>query len=61
MVAEIKRTCPDCSSELVIRTNRKTQTEFWGCSRFPECAYTTEISAYEHMRRAGASTLPGFD
>lgn len=60
MATEIKRTCPDCGAELVIRTNRKTDTQFWGCSTYPHCTYTTEISAYEHMLRAGASPLPGF-
>jgi ssDNA-binding Zn-finger/Zn-ribbon topoisomerase 1 len=57
----IKRTCPDCGAELVLRTNRKTETDFYGCSDWPRCTFTMEIPAYEHMLRAGASQLPGFE
>ncbi len=33
-------TCPDCDSEMVLRKNRETGEEFWGCSRYPECRGT---------------------
>lgn len=33
--------CPRCKmGTLVQRTNSKTGTKFWGCSRFPKCKYT---------------------
>jgi ssDNA-binding Zn-finger/Zn-ribbon topoisomerase 1 len=36
-------TCPLCKSTLVVRTNRNTQEEFYGCSSFPKCRYTKPI------------------
>lgn len=35
--------CPECSSPLVIRKNRKTGKEFLGCSSFPKCKYTESL------------------
>lgn len=32
--------CPRCGSNMVKRTNRKTQQDFLGCSRFPQCKST---------------------
>lgn len=56
-----KHTCPTCGAELMERTNRATQTTFLGCSRYPECTWTTPLPADVVMRRMGAETLPGFD
>lgn len=32
--------CPNCSSPMVKRTNRKTKEDFWGCSTYPLCRST---------------------
>lgn len=29
--------CPRCGRPMVIRTNRKTGEQFWGCSAYPSC------------------------
>jgi ssDNA-binding Zn-finger/Zn-ribbon topoisomerase 1 len=31
--------CPQCGAPLVVRTSRKTQQPFTGCSTWPACAY----------------------
>lgn len=33
-------TCPDCEGAMVIRANRTYGTQFWGCTRYPECKGT---------------------
>ena len=33
--------CPLCNGKLVLRYNHKSGSEFYGCSNFPECRYTT--------------------
>ncbi|MBD5506658.1 MAG: hypothetical protein HDR05_00980 [Lachnospiraceae bacterium] len=38
------RICPRCGAELVLRTAKKGEhagEQFYGCSRFPKCRYTT--------------------
>ncbi len=30
-------TCPRCGRPMVLRTNRKTGDQFWGCSAYPSC------------------------
>lgn len=37
--------CPHCGSEMSVRFNRAERTEFLGCSRYPQCKGTREISA----------------
>lgn len=29
--------CPECSSEMVLRKNRSSNTQFYGCRRYPRC------------------------
>lgn len=29
--------CPSCGAEMVMRSNRKTGANFWGCPKFPKC------------------------
>jgi len=53
--------CPQCRAELVERTNRATGVSFLGCSRWPECEYTTPLPTDIVMRRLGAEPLPGFE
>jgi restriction system protein len=39
--------CPECGSELVLRTARKGPTlgqKFWGCSNFPKCRFTKPMN-----------------
>jgi hypothetical protein len=40
--------CQKCTdkTEMVLRTNRKTLTQFWGCSNFPNCRFTLPCSTY---------------
>ena len=35
--------CPICDSNLVLRTNRKTGHQFYGCSRYPSCRGTRKL------------------
>lgn len=40
----ISRICPRCGADLVLRTAKKGEhsgEQFYGCSRFPKCRYTT--------------------
>lgn len=32
--------CPDCGGAMVLRTNKKTDQKFYGCSFYPECTGT---------------------
>ena len=36
--------CPRCSQEMVLRQNKKTQEEFWGCSDYPKCRGTRKVT-----------------
>lgn len=41
------RTCPRCGGELVIRRASRgahAGSNFWGCSSFPKCRYTEDIT-----------------
>ena len=37
------KSCPKCSSEMIIRTNSQTGQQFLGCSKFPECKGSRNI------------------
>lgn len=40
--------CPLCQSPMILRTTRKGKnagSQFWGCSRFPDCRGTRDFSA----------------
>jgi len=58
---QLERSCPRCKSPLLIRTNRASGNQFFGCSAWPECAHTEPIPEYVRLRQAGARPLPGFD
>lgn len=32
--------CPECDADLVLRENRRTGDEFWGCSNYPKCKWS---------------------
>lgn len=38
--ASIEPTCPDCSGQMVRRTNRQSGLAFWGCHAYPRCRGT---------------------
>ncbi len=33
-------TCPSCGAHMTLRTNRKTDEKFYGCTFYPECTGT---------------------
>ncbi len=35
--------CPGCGEDMVIRTNRITGEQFYGCSMYPQCDETESI------------------
>ena len=37
LVDPIVPPCPRCGSPMVLRTNKKTNAKFFGCSKFPKC------------------------
>ncbi len=45
---EEERYCPECSCELLIRKGK--YGEFWGCSSFPECRYTQDITITKDLK-----------
>ena len=36
--------CPKCGADLVLRTSKKSGYQFYGCSQFPKCRGTRQIS-----------------
>lgn len=55
--------CPECGRPLVIRTNRTTGGEFYGCSGYTtgDCAHTQPIPEWVKMQRIGHPELRLFD
>lgn len=37
--------CPECGEDMVIRKNRKTGEQFYGCSLYPQCDGTDAIQS----------------
>lgn len=35
--------CPNCGSALILRTQRKDGSRFWGCSSYPKCRHTAPM------------------
>jgi len=35
--------CPECGDEMVVRKNKATGEEFWGCTMYPYCNGTVAI------------------
>lgn len=52
--------CPN-GHPFKIRVNRDTDELFLGCSEYPNCRETDEISVTLMMRLEGHAQLPGFD
>lgn len=65
MVAEpqgkILKPCPECGRDLVVRRNRQNDSEFLGCTGYPECRHTEGLPEFLKMRALGAIALPGFE
>lgn len=58
---EITKRCPECGGELLIRTNRQTDSQFIGCTGWPECTHTEPLPESLKMRLAGHPVLPGME
>jgi hypothetical protein len=43
--------CPKCSSKMVKRTARRTNKDFYGCSKFPKCRGTRELDGSVREKR----------
>lgn len=39
--------CPKCGSPLCERRNKRTGTQFMGCSSWPDCKYTRSITNFD--------------
>lgn len=50
-LSEMGPSCPVCNAHMEKKLNRKTGDYFWGCSRFPHCKCTKELS-YAGTKRA---------
>ena len=53
--------CPDCNSQMVIRTNGYTGDRFLACSGFPRCRHTEHEPEYLRLRAMGCLPLPGME
>jgi ssDNA-binding Zn-finger/Zn-ribbon topoisomerase 1 len=38
--------CGRCSSPMVLRANRTTGKQFYGCSKYPECDSTLDVDGF---------------
>ena len=43
--------CPDCASEMVLRTNRVSGNKFWGCKKYPLCKGTRDENGLSRAER----------
>jgi restriction system protein len=37
LFSDMRKVCPKCEDEMVLRTARATGNQFWGCSNYPRC------------------------
>lgn len=44
VVSAPARSCGQCGASLVVRTNRPTGEQFYGCSRYPACRFTQQLA-----------------
>jgi len=42
-IPEHLKKCPTCNKKTILRTNRRTNQRFIGCSRFPTCRWTASV------------------
>ncbi len=51
--------CPSCDGPMVLRTNRREGSSFWGCRKFPACRGTLDVAAESSDSNVGdTQTLP---
>lgn len=43
--------CPECGSDMMLRTNRQNGDKFWGCKKYPECRGTRDSSGLSKEER----------
>jgi HAD superfamily hydrolase (TIGR01549 family) len=39
-----QKECPQCQRKMRVKTNRYSQAKFWGCSGYPECSYSEDMT-----------------
>lgn len=49
--------CAECGSTMLVKTNLKSGHQFLGCSNYPNCKKTSELSEAVVMRLSGAPQL----
>lgn len=54
---KVMKLCPDCAQLLVIRTNKLNESQFLGCSGYPECTHTEPLTEYMKLRMAGVKDM----
>lgn len=53
ILSDRRKFCPKCESEMVLRTATRgpgAGEQFWGCSAFPRCHYTMEVTGGDAER-----------
>jgi ssDNA-binding Zn-finger/Zn-ribbon topoisomerase 1 len=43
MIDDDEKLCIDCGEPMVIRENKETGDQFWGCSAYPVCKHSENI------------------
>lgn len=43
LFSDLRKFCPKCENELVLREARVTGNQFWGCSTYPRCKFTMKF------------------
>lgn len=43
--------CPECNSEMALRTNRTNGNKFWGCKKYPNCKGTRDENGLSREER----------
>jgi len=43
LFSDLRKFCPKCESEMVLRTARLTGNQFWGCSNYPRCRFILNL------------------
>lgn len=38
-----KKQCPRCGARMILQTNSRNGSQFWGCARYPKCNCTVNI------------------
>jgi ssDNA-binding Zn-finger/Zn-ribbon topoisomerase 1 len=46
---------------MAMRRNRHNDSEFLGCTQYPDCTETRPLPEDVKLRRQGAQVLPGFE